>query len=117
MSTEGNTTVYEDDGATLRYDTDNAIATTTMRWTTTESSEFLLTVDPTVGSFDVNGDCGETDAGFDYGGPGADLQELPGTRALHPSSLYNDIIVCFVQPTFLRCLEKAAAAFWGCFCC
>ena len=74
----GGASVVEDDGATLRFETDGATATTTMNWTSAGAAGFTLTVAPTVGSFDANGDCGTVEAGFEYGGPGADLQELDG---------------------------------------
>ena len=84
-ATHGGATVVEDDGATLRFETELATATTNMSWTVVGNDEdatdppgFTLTVTPTAGSFDVNGGCTDVEAGIEYGGPGADLQELPG---------------------------------------
>ena len=86
-ATHGGATVVEDDGATLRFETELATATTTMSWTVVGGDDvtgppgFTLTVTPTAGSFDVNGGCTDVEAGFEYGGPGAGLQELPGDVA------------------------------------
>ena len=98
MEDSGNATVVEDDGATLRFETDNAIATTTMHWVATTGS-YTLTVDPTVGSFDVNGNCGDIDVGVEYGGAGANLQVLQGTFDTHADC-------CHACSTFSNC------AFW-----
>jgi hypothetical protein len=87
----GSASVVEDDGATLRFETHNAIATTTMKWTwststvstasssdsgdiaaTAPATSLVLSVAPTVGSFDVQ--CSAED-GFEYAGPGADLHD------------------------------------------
>jgi hypothetical protein len=93
----GNGTVVEDDGATLRFDTENATAITTMRWSrlsagadngiasdafessgggagsVTASTVFTLSVAPTVGSFDVQ--C-SAETGYEYAGDAADLQDV-----------------------------------------
>jgi hypothetical protein len=70
----GNATVYEDDGSTLRFE-DGALAATTMSWSRGHSAGggLSITVQPTVGSFDVG--CSAED-GFEYAGPGADLQDI-----------------------------------------
>eukprot|EP00037_Helgoeca_nana_P027025 m.307308 g.307308 ORF g.307308 m.307308 type:complete len:484 (+) comp27380_c0_seq1:1808-3259(+) len=94
----GGGTVVEDDGATLRFDTANATATTSVQWHATPTG-FTLTVNPTVGTFDVNGDCTEIDMGFEYGGAGADLAVLPGTFA-------SPADCCVACSTFSNC------AFW-----
>jgi hypothetical protein len=78
VAASGEGAVVEDDGTTLRFESDNATATTAMTWNTTTTG-FTATVAPTVGTFDLNRDCGNADPGFAYGGAGADLQVLDGT--------------------------------------
>lgn len=69
----GNATVVEDDGVTLRFDTHDARATTHMSWVAEDGNILHLSVGSTTGSFDVG--C-ESESGFEYAGPGADLQDL-----------------------------------------
>jgi len=88
----GNVTVTEDDGATLRFEAAGAVATTSMAWTRTTTADatsavgsggsgggdFIMTVEPTVGDWSTGA---ALDTGHEYGGAGADLQQLAGAFA------------------------------------
>ena len=68
----GNSTVVEDDGATLRFEAGQQ-SSTTMQWSRGQDGSLTLAVAPTSGSFDVG--C-TVENGFEYGGAGTDLQEV-----------------------------------------
>ena len=91
----GNATVIEDDGMTLRFETDNAVATTHMSWLASDPNMFILRVDPTVGTFDVG--C-ESESGFEYAGAGADLQDIG--------------VVTSPNDCCKRCSEYSNCGFW-----
>lgn len=70
---DGNASVVEDDGATLRFES-GAIATTAMTWSSSAGgATTTISVAPTEGDFGV--DC-SAEEGFEYGGSGADLQDV-----------------------------------------
>jgi len=78
-SKAGGVDVVEDDGVTSRFESGNAnaTATTAMTWMTTAAG-ITAVVAPTVGTFAANSNCGVAEAGYEYGGPGADLQAVAG---------------------------------------
>ena len=68
----GNSSVIEDDGATLRFE-EGALATTKMHWSVSGSAGIAITVEAPEGDFGV--EC-SAEEGFEYAGPGADLQDI-----------------------------------------